>query len=525
MASMVTPHSHFVETICAAARMAPWCARGILAAMIGLSLCAPVSALIVGNAPSIVPATTINPQDYVGWTQGDPGWNNVVANGSNYVYLGDGWVLSARHVGYNATNGVQLQTMLPDGSLGPVQTFYRIPGDYYYDYGYSQSNTRYYAVSNPTTTQSQSGQTISLQDSRGTYFTDLQLFRINGDPGLPALTIASQPMPSDFTRATAPEVVMIGRGRGRQAPETHWDVTVVSDDQWTWTATTGPGDYQGYRHDSVSVKRWGTNRLTDLIPNQPGDPSDPGATNYTQDPNDLFDVDDVVSDTRVVLPITTGDGATRDLVSLMTVYDRQSSPGATALEFQARGGNSGSGVFYRRGDQWELAGIAHAIFSYTDQSGNISVYGNTTMVSDLSFYNQDYFNSIKHIMESHPDYSHVGDVNLDGSVSGDGSGPPGTDDVTDFVLGWGYNNGMATGTITSWKNGDLNHDGRTNVADFIMLRGSLNGAIPDTVVAALFGDGSFEPGSGGVPEPNAGLLAIMASAWLTLTWRRRTPIL
>jgi hypothetical protein len=486
-----------------------------LVVLAGMALAVPARALIVGNVPNVIPATTVNPADYGGWTQGDPGWDNVVANGGNYVYLGDGWVLSARHVGYNAANGVTFQTLLPNGSPGPVQTFYRIPGSYYFDYGYSQGSTRYYAVSNPTSIQSETGQSISLMDSRGTFFTDLQLFRINGDPGLPPVTIASQPLGSNFTRATAPEVVAVGRGRSRVAGETHWNVTQNSPDDWTWTTTTGPGTHQGYFRDSVVVKRWGTNRLADPRPNGPGDPSDPGAISYT----DLFEA--IVSDTTGVLPLTTADGATRDVISMMTVFDNQSAPGSTPLEFQGISGNSGSSVFFKRGNQWELAGILHAIVTYPDQRAAATVYGNSTLISDLSYYNQDYFNSIKYIIEAHPSYSLVGDLNLDGIVSGDGTGPPGTDDVTDFVLGWGYDNQTGLGNITSWKSGDLNRDGATDVQDFLMLRSALNGQISSAVVAALFGDPNYDPGSGIVPEPGTAFLVGVSALWLGLFARRR----
>ena len=50
------------------------------------------------------------------------------------------------------------------------------------------------------------------------------------------------------------------------------------------------------------------------------------------------------------------------------------------------------------------------------------------MFSDLSYYNQDYPNSIRDIINSHLDYSYMGDVNLNGMVSGTGTGsrPPTT---------------------------------------------------------------------------------------------------
>jgi hypothetical protein len=505
-------------------RFVPFAGRFVAALVLMLSFITDAPALIVGNVPNNVPNTTVNPAQYYADEDADPGWDNVVALGGNYVYLGDGWVLSARHVGYNATNGVRLQTYLPDGTPGEIKSFYRIPGTYYHDYGYGSTNvnTRQYAVSNPTTMQSETGQTISLAASNGTYFTDLQLFRISEDPGLPSLTIASQPLPSNFTRATAPEVVIIGRGQGRVAAETHWNVTGTSPNL-VWTETTGAGTQQGYKRDGVTAKRFGTNRLTDIRPNFSGDPSDPGATNYTQSPNKLYEASDVVSDTTGVFALTTSDGVTRDIISMFTIFDKQTATGATALETQAAAGNSGSSVFYNRGGQWELVGIVHAISTYEDQPASTGVYGNATIISDLSYYNQNYLNSIRYIIDGHSNYSHMGDINLNGVLSGNGTGSWATDDVAAFVAGWGYDNGLGVGTITSWRNGDLNRDGKTDVLDFLQLRSALNGEISAAVVAALFGEGGdvLSP-SGSVPEPSTGLLALLAAAFLALSARRRS---
>jgi hypothetical protein len=206
-----------------------------------LSLSRAALALIVGNVNGSVANTALSPADFPGWTLGDPGWSNFSLNGSSYVYLGDGWVLSARHVG-NPGGGVQFQT--PSGP----QIFQKIPGSYYRDYGYLWTNGEYYhAVSNPPTIQTETGQSVSL-----TEFTDLQLFRINGDPGLPSLAISSQPVAtSDFNRANAPPVVIVGGGNGRSPNQVQWNVTQHSDTNWTWSQTAGSGTHQGYFNDGV----------------------------------------------------------------------------------------------------------------------------------------------------------------------------------------------------------------------------------------------------------------------------------
>jgi hypothetical protein len=492
------------------------------AAAILLSLPGDAHALIVGNIPGTVPATNVNPENYAGWTQGDPGWDNVSKLGSNYVYLGDGWVLSARHVGYSATNGVRLQSYLPDGTPGPIKSFYRIPGSYYFDYGYGSTNvnTRQYAISNPATITSETGQQISLTGSNSLLFTDLQLFRISEDPGLPAVTIASAPMPSNYVRSNAPEVVFMGRGQSRVANETHWNVTGTSPNL-TWTETTGAGTHQGYKRDGVNQTRFGTNRLADIRPNFNGDITDSGAINYTQDPNGLYEPSDIVSDSTGVFPLQTSDGVTRDVISMMTVFDKQSATGQTLLETQAAAGNSGSSVFYQRNGQWELAGIVHAISTYEDQPSSTGVYGNATIISDLWYYNQNYVNSISYIIDNHRDYSYQGDINLNGLVAGNGTGPTASDDISAFVNGWGHDNELGYGTVETWKKGDLNRDGKTNVHDFLKLRRAFNEEIPDSIVTLLFGPGGGPGGPNYVPEPSAAFLFAAGAALLALRGRGR----
>lgn len=466
--------------------------------------------LVVGTVNGVAPDTTTAPTNYTGWSQGDPGWNNVATSG-NYVYLGDGWVLSARHVGYSPTSGIQFQT--PSG----LQTFYRIPGDYYQDYGYRWTNgDYYYAVANPSSAAAETGPAIQL-----TQFTDLQLFRINGDPGLPALTISSQPVTNaNFNRNNAPQVVTVGGSGGRGAAQTHWNVTQHSQDVWSWWTVPANGAYQGYQSDNMPVKRWGTNRLADIRPGYQ-EPLDQGAVDFSG----IFA--GVVSDTTGVLKLQTGDGVVRDILASMTVYDQLGQPGATTygitnLEAQAIPGDSGSAVFYKRGNQWELAGIVNATYTYPNQPFGTAVFGNATILSDLSYYNKNYSAadkglgrfSIKDIIELHTDYSIMGDVNLDGVVAGNGTGAPTVDDVAAFISGWNYDNGTGKGTITSWKNGDLNRDGRTNVADFLKLRTALNSQVSSAAVAALLGIQA-------VPEPTGALLALLAAGWVAAIARRR----
>jgi hypothetical protein len=469
--------------------------RGILIVGSLLTIHGSAQALIVGSNPVFAPDTSVNPAEYgPAWTKGDPGFDNVALSGG-YIYLGDGWILSARHVGYNPASGITFQT-----ASGPV-TYHMagarvanngtlIPGPYYTDYGFAWSTGHMFAVSNPSSITQESGQPFALSP-----YTDLQLFRINGDPGLPELTIASQPMPNNFTAGTAPEVMLIGNSSGRAQDETHWNVTGTSPNV-VWTTTTGTGDRQGYVSNGVAAKRWGTNRLSDPA-------SFPSPSPFSA----------VVSNTTGVLPLATGVGAiSRDIIVNTSQFDPSSQTGATPFESQAIGGDSGAAVFHKRnGNQWELSGIVNARLTFEGQPSPTAVYGNATLFADLSYYNQDYLHSIKDIIESHPDYSIVGDVNLDGILSGDGTGPTATDDIAAFIQGWKFNNGTALGNIASWKKGDLNRDGQTNVSDFILLRNAFNGAISPAVASLL---------QGAVPEPSAATLILLA-AWLVVGAGRR----
>ena len=75
--------------------------------------------------------------------------------------------------------------------------------------------------------------------------TDLRLIRLNGDPDLPALTIASPS--TQLSGTTGSQVMFIGLGKGRAASETNWQVTMSDPNNWVWTETTGAGNFEGYK--------------------------------------------------------------------------------------------------------------------------------------------------------------------------------------------------------------------------------------------------------------------------------------
>lgn len=402
------------------------------------------SALVVQD----MTGTTVAPAD-------DPGWNYVTNGGRNMVYLGDGWVLSAFHVGVPTPS----ETVSINGS------------------SFNVISNQAYTVKNPT------GQGLSVE-------TDLRLMRINGDPGLAPINIASLPVNEGGTNSfliNQREVVIIGNGPTRQTNQTQWNVTPVmgnNNDIWNEVAS---GTYVGYKTEGANVKRWGTNQIADE--------------------DNLFGGND--TDLRGNLQLSLFVGV-RNVMSMVTQFDA----GGLANEAQVVAGDSGSSVFFKRNGVWELVGIVNAQLSalgVDNQSTLTAVYGNYTTFADLSFYRND----ILSIMNANLDYSLLGDINLDGVVNGATTSGSPTGDLLAFVNGWGYDNGTGVGTVTSWKNGDLNHDGKTNYLDFVLLRGVFN---PTGGAGGLTLDSLL--GGAVVPEPASVAILLVGLTWLASIRRR-----
>ena len=273
----------------------------LLAPLLAAALAAEARAVLVAETMGNITA----PGD-------DPGWGNVGnCNSAGAIYLGNQWVLTAFHV--NASAGF------------PV----------------AFNGTTY-------TTIPSSGVRLTNNGAGGmSAQTDLILFRINGDPGLPTPVIsASAPVLGD-------DIVMIGNGRNRQASRTFWQVTMNPDPALdTWTETVGAHNVEGYKADTGSAKRWGTN--------------DAEAVNVN---------------------IDYGVGTVRTFLSLFDDY------GGASNEAQAMTGDSGGGVFHKNGAQWELSGVMLAVGT----AGNPSFFDNPpadtaafgqhlTAMADLSFY-------------------------------------------------------------------------------------------------------------------------------------------
>lgn len=101
-----------------------------------------------------------------------------------------------------------------------------------------------------------------------------------------------------------------------------------------------------------------------------------------------------------------------------------------------------------------------------------------------------------------------GDVNQDGVVSGDGTGPAASDDVTAFVQGW-----MTSGHSSvpqAYGKGDLNLDRTTDLDDWIILH-QLDPAMALSALAAIQS----------IPEPSTVLIALAACLPASLLRIRR----
>lgn len=395
----------------------------------------------------------------------DPGWHNVPSNRSG-VYLGNQWVLTAAH----ASEG---DVDLPGG------TYSMIPGT-----TVTLTNPGFF-----------NGQSL---DS----FSDLKLFRIDThpstgltpeqqDPNVQEITLATERPTAGTTNGT--EVLMIGAG-GRRSQSGSSSTGQRDFNSSYQTVPEGTGSFQGYlvetNNEPLRVKAWGTNRVISPA-------FVPGGFDNGQ--NLLVETDN------------------NDVLGLVTRFDRglngagvPISDGSLFDEAQAAGGDSGGPVFFKDdSNEWVLGGVMHAIYINNNQPVSVSVFGNFTAFTDLSI---DHYSDQIEALKLSNQYSIVGDVDLDGVVTGSIVNGEATGDLAELIDGWLYN--QAEADIVSWKKGDLNQDGVTNIADFVMLRSALGGAISTAEFASLVNNV-------GVPEPSTLCLAMMLAA-ASMASRRRS---
>ena len=92
-------------------------------------------------------------------------------------------------------------------------------------------------------------------------------------------------------------------------------------------------------------------------------------------------------------------------------------------------------------------------------------YGTYNIATDNDFIAQ-------YILDNN--VTNIADVNMDGTLSGDGTGDAATDDIAAFIQGWGSDkilNGARVGDLETRLRGDLNWDGVVNASDWFIIRG------------------------------------------------------
>jgi hypothetical protein len=169
---------------------------------------------------------------------------------------------------------------------------------------------------------------------------DLLMYRLTTSPALPSLTIASA------TPAQGATVTMIGDGENRAAAQVNWNVTANSDGTATWTQVALGGNEQGFLTSDTREMRYGTNTI---------------ATH-----SDIINT-----------------GQSSNTISMATTF---STPATFNGPAQAVPGDSGGGVFVDTFSGWQLAGIIDSLQSPIGQPGNAVVFGDETLIGDLSWY-------------------------------------------------------------------------------------------------------------------------------------------
>jgi hypothetical protein len=173
---------------------------------------------------------------------------------------------------------------------------------------------------------------------------DLQLFRLTTDPGLPALSIGTT------TPAVGSQVFMAGNGFDRNGQQ-YYDVT--PGPTWTVTMTPATAEASGYTWLNTHTVRWGEN-IVEAIGGY-DDLTGFGNVRYFEDDFDHVD---------------------------WTKATGLANPGNEAI---AAVGDSGGGVFQKNGS-WSLVGLIIARTEFENQPANTSIFGNSTLIADLTQY-------------------------------------------------------------------------------------------------------------------------------------------
>ncbi|MCA9214798.1 MAG: hypothetical protein KDB27_17125 [Planctomycetales bacterium] len=414
---------------------------GLLRFLIGMSAVFVALSPVSVNAV-VVSTTTENttaPED-------DPGWNNVaVVSDSTGIYLGNRWMLTARHIGAHDAN---------------------FPGIGNY-------------AANPATQ-------VPVPNPSGglTEFTDLLLYQLFEDPGLPPIELATA------TPKPGTEIIAIGNGRERAQLPTFWAVAGEGEDA-VWTESDeADSTHSGYKTLNSNTIRWGTNLVE-------GDSLLEGSA----------DRDNTIV-VRVDHPVFGG----ADVIATITEFDLKGSAANerikgpnrqpdTEFEMQAALNDSGGGMFVKEDGNWVLAGIMLAVHGFQNQPdvAVTPIYGNSTLYADIATYREQIVGSLvvkgdfdgdglltandidllsaaldsddlsfdlngDELLDAEDHrfwvenlrYTYFGDANLDGEFN-----------TTDFVNA--FSEALyETDEPATWESGDWNGDGVFNSRDFII---------------------------------------------------------
>jgi hypothetical protein len=286
-------------------------ATRLLAALVGFVLL---------QGANVAPALILDAGDGQGNTDpppDDPGWSHVGHHlgGPSVIYLGNRWVLTADHVGASI---VFIQGRRFNPVAGSLVQLHRELTDV--------------EESKSAETRQEGSEENSEEPRR----SDLLLFRIDGDPGLPILPIAA------LTPKIGENALLIAGGSSRGPRVSLYSPGLAIRDGFHW-----------HQDDTM---RWGSN-LVDRGPTW---------------------VEHQDTNTRA-FPL---------------VFDRLEDRNSTPDEAAAGLGDSGGAVFTRANPilpetGWVLSGLLFSVASDFSQPPETTFYGNITWVADLSHYREE----------------------------------------------------------------------------------------------------------------------------------------
>ena len=279
------------------------------AALCGICISNPARAVILSSGNGNLDGTSLTAAGGPGGLS-EPGWGNVgrsSTGNASVTYLDDRWVLTAGHVSISTT------------------------------------------VSFGGTSYTVEGGTTTFLHNPDNSLTDLKLFRITSDPGLPAIT-------AQLLSSLTPTGRQIMIGNGLSIGSQHFWHDDLTTDPWPNDATPGTvdaDDYSGFDVGTPRKIRWGEN--------------------------------DVAATGLVVTTVSV-------VHAFATLFDDAAYTGTTPLasEAQASSGDSGGAVFGFVGGEWKLTGIILAVNNPLDrQPSSTAVFGDVTFIADLSVYRDE----------------------------------------------------------------------------------------------------------------------------------------